>query len=204
MSARKRVGVLISGRGSNMMALIAAARHPAYPADIVCVVSNRPEAEGLKLAAAAGIATKVIDHEAYASRAAFEAALNQYLQSQRLDFIACAGFMRVMSPALIKAWRDRMINIHPSLLPAYRGLHTHERALADGAKQHGCTVHIVRPELDSGPIIAQAKVPVLPGDTAESLAARVLVEEHRLYPQALALLASGRIRIEGDQVKTSS
>ncbi len=204
MSARKRVGVLISGRGSNMMALVAAARDPAYPAEIVCVVSNRPEAEGLKLAAAAGIATQAIDHQAFATREAFEAALNRYLQSQRLDFIACAGFMRVMSPALIEAWRDRMINIHPSLLPAYKGLHTHARALADGVAEHGCTVHIVRAELDSGPIIAQVGVPVLPGDTAEILAARVLAEEHRLYPQALALLASGRIRIDCDQVKTSS
>ncbi len=204
MSARRRVGVLISGRGSNMMALIEAARDADYPADIVCVVSNRPEAEGLKLAAALGIATKVIDHKAYASREDFEAALDDYLRSQRLDFLALAGFMRVLSAGFIAAWRDRAINIHPSLLPAYRGLNTHERALADGAKEHGCTVHAVRAELDNGPIIAQARVPVLPGDNAETLAARVLAEEHRLYPQVLALLASGRIRIEGDQVKTSS
>ncbi|HLF21425.1 MAG TPA: phosphoribosylglycinamide formyltransferase [Aestuariivirga sp.] len=204
MSARRRVGVLISGRGSNMLALIEAARDADYPADIVCVVSNRPEAEGLKLAAAMGIATKVIDHEAYASREDFEAALDDYLRSQRLDFLALAGFMRVLSAGFIAAWRDRAINIHPSLLPAYRGLNTHERALADGVAEHGCTVHAVRAELDNGPIIAQARVPVLPGDTAETLAARVLIEEHRLYPQALALLASGRIRIEGDQVKTSS
>jgi phosphoribosylglycinamide formyltransferase 1 len=204
MSVRKRVGVLISGRGSNMMALAAAARDADYPADIVCVVSNRPEAEGLKHAAAMGIATKVIDHRAYGSREAFEAALNQYLQSQRLDFIALAGFMRVLTPGFIEAWRDRTINIHPSLLPAYRGFNTHARALAGGAAEHGCTVHIVRAELDSGPIIAQAKVPVFASDTAETLAARVLIEEHRLYPHALALLASGRIRIEGNQVKTSS
>jgi len=204
MSKRKHVGVLLSGRGSNMMALAAAARDADYPADIVCVVSNRPEAEGLKHAAAMGITTKVIDHQTYGSREAFEATLNQYLQSQRLDFIALAGFMRVLSPGFIESWRDRIINIHPSLLPAYRGLNTHERALADGVAEHGCTVHIVRAELDSGPIIAQTTVPVLPDDTAATLAARVLVEEHRLYPQALALLASGRIRIAGDQVKTSS
>lgn len=204
MSARKRAGVLISGRGSNMMALIEAARDPNYPAEIVCVVSNRPAAEGLKHAAAMGIATKVIDHKAYAAREAFEAALDDHLRSQRLDFLALAGFMRVLSPGFIAAWRDRVINVHPSLLPAYRGLHTHERALADGVAEHGCTVHMVRAELDSGPIIAQARVPVLPGDTAATLAARVLAEEHRLYPQALALLAAGRIRIEGDQVKTSS
>ena len=187
-----------------MMALAAAARDADYPADIVCVVSNRPGAEGLKHAAAAGIATKVIDHETHATREAFEAALKQYLQSQRLDFLALAGFMRVLSPGFIEAWRDRMINIHPSLLPAYRGVNTHARALADGVTEHGCTVHMVRAELDSGPIIGQAKVPVLAGDTAATLAARVLIEEHRLYPQALALLASGRIRIAGDQVKTSS
>ncbi len=204
MSERKRVGVLISGRGSNMMALAAAARDADYPADIACVVSNRPEAEGLKHAAAMGITTKAIDHQAYGSREAFEAALNQYLQSQRLDFLALAGFMRVLSPGFIESWRDRMINIHPSLLPAYRGLNTHARALADGVAVHGCTVHMVRAELDSGPIIGQAKVPVLAGDTAATLAARVLIEEHRLYPEALALLASGRIRVEGDQVKTSS
>ncbi|MGQ0485039.1 MAG: phosphoribosylglycinamide formyltransferase [Hyphomicrobiales bacterium] len=203
MSARKRAGVLISGRGSNMMALAAAARHPAYPAEIICVVSNRPAAEGLQHAAAMGIATKVIDHEAFATREAFEAALNDYLQSQKLDLIALAGFMRVLTPGFIEAWRDRMINIHPSLLPAYRGLNTHARALADGVTEHGCTVHIVRADVDSGPIIARATVPVEPGDTAETLAARVLKEEHRLYPKALALLASGRIQFAGDQVKKS-
>jgi len=204
MTAKKRVGVLISGRGSNMMALIEAARHANYPAEIVCVVSNRPEAEGLKRAAAMGIATKIVDHKTYASREDFETALDDYLRSQRLDFLALAGFMRVLSVEFIAKWRDRAINIHPSLLPAYRGLHTHERVLADGVKAHGCTVHLVRAELDNGPIIAQTRVPVLPGDDAETLAARVLIEEHRLYPQALALLASGRIRIDGDQVKTSS
>jgi len=204
MTAKKRVGVLISGRGSNMTALVEAARDADYPAEIVCVVSNRPEAEGLKRAGAMGIATKIIDHKAYANRENFEAALDDYLRSQRLDFLALAGFMRVLSAEFIAKWRDRTINIHPSLLPAYRGLHTHERVLAEGAAEHGCTVHIVRPELDDGPIIAQARVKVLPGDNAETLAARVLIEEHRLYPQALALLASGHIRIDGDQVKTSS
>ncbi len=179
-----------------MMALAEAARDADYPAEIVCVVSNRPEAEGLKHAAALGIATKVIDHKAYANGEDFETALDDYLRSQRLDFLALAGFMRALSAGFIAGWRDRAINIHPSLLPDYRGLHTHERALADGVAEHGCTVHIVRPELDDGPIIAQARVPVLPGDNAETLAARVLIEEHRLYPQALALLASGRIRIE--------
>jgi len=186
---RKRVGVLISGRGSNMAALVDAARDPAYPAEIVCVVSNRPDAVGLKFAQGQDISTHVIDHKSYATRESFDAALNDYLQSQKLDLIACAGFMRVMSAVLLEPWAGRMINIHPSLLPLYRGTHTHERALADGVKVHGCSVHYVTEELDGGPIIARAEVPVLPGDTPESLSARVLVEEHKLYPKALAMVA---------------
>lgn len=186
---RKRVGVLISGRGSNMAALVEAAQDPAYPAEIVSVVSNRPEAGGLEFARARGIAAHAIDHKAFASREAFDEALNSYLQSQRLDIIACAGFMRIMTPVLIAPWADRMINIHPSLLPLYKGLHTHERALANGDREHGCTVHYVSDELDGGPIIMQARVPVLAGDTPETLAARVLVEEHKLYPLALAKVA---------------
>jgi phosphoribosylglycinamide formyltransferase-1 len=184
-----RAGILISGRGSNMMSLIEAARAPDYPVEIVCVVSNRPEAKGLEYAAAHGITTKVIDHRAYASREAFDAALGDYLKSQDLDLVACAGFMRFMTSALIARWRGRMLNVHPSLIPTYRGLNTHERAIADGAKVHGCTVHLVTEELDNGPIILQAEVPVLPGDTPETLAARVLTEEHRIYPQALAIVA---------------
>ena len=186
---RKRVGVLISGRGSNMAALIEAALDPAYPAEIVCVVSNRPDAAGLALARSHGIATHVVDHKNYASREGFDAALNGYLLGQNLDLIACAGFMRIMTPVLLAPWAGRMMNIHPSLLPLYKGLHTHERALADGIKIHGCTVHFVSPEVDGGPIIAQAEVPVLPGDTPATLAARVLVEEHKLYPKALATVA---------------
>ena len=184
-----RVGVLISGRGSNMIALVEAARAAEYPADIICVVSNRADAAGLNYAASHGIATKVIDHKAFATREDFDAALNDYLQSQNLDLIACAGFMRILTPALIAAWQGRMINIHPSLLPAYKGLHTHERALADGARIHGCTVHFVTNELDDGPIILQAEVAVKPGDTPDTLAARVLKQEHRIYPQALAIVA---------------
>lgn len=184
-----RVGVLISGRGSNMMAIVEAARAAEYPADIICVVSNRPDAAGLNFAASHGIATKVIDHKAFATREDFDAALNDYLQSQNLDLIACAGFMRILTPALIAAWQGRMINIHPSLLPAYKGLHTHERALADGARIHGCTVHFITNELDGGPTILQAEVPVKPGDTPDTLAARVLKQEHRIYPQALAMVA---------------
>ena len=186
---RKRVGVLISGRGSNMAALVEAARDPAYPAEIVCVVSNRPDAHGLKFAQNHNISTHVVDHKNYSSREDFDAAVNAYLQSQKLDLIACAGFMRIMTPVLLEPWAGKMMNIHPSLLPLYKGTHTHERALADGAKAHGCSVHYVTSELDGGPIIAQAEVPVLPGDTPETLSARVLVQEHKLYPKALAMVA---------------
>ena len=184
-----RAGVLISGRGSNMMALVEAARDPAYPAEIVCVVSNRADAEGLGYAAANGIAAKVIGHTAFTTREAFDAALQDYLVSQKVDLVALAGFMRILSPAFAAQWKGRMLNIHPSLLPAYRGLHTHERALANGARTHGCTVHLVTAALDDGPILLQAEVPVLVGDTAETLSARVLTEEHRIYPRALAMLA---------------
>ena len=187
---RKRVGVLISGRGSNMAALVEAARDPAYPAEIVCVVSNRPDAAGLKFAQDQNISTHVVDHKNYATREAFDVALNAYLQSQKLDLIACAGFMRIMTSVLLEPWAGKMLNIHPSLLPLYKGTHTHERALADGAKVHGCSVHYVTEDLDGGPVIARAEVPVLPGDTPETLLARVLVEEHKLYPKALAIAAS--------------
>ncbi len=187
---RKRVGVLISGRGSNMMALVEAARAADYPAEIVCAASNRPDAAGLAYAKDHGIAATCIDHKNYATREAFDAALNEYLQTQNLDIIACAGFMRVMTPVLIAPWQGRMINIHPSLLPKYKGLHTHERAIAADEKVHGCTVHYVSAELDSGPIIMQSEVSVLPDDTPEILAARVLIEEHALYPKALAKVAA--------------
>jgi phosphoribosylglycinamide formyltransferase-1 len=184
-----RTAILISGRGSNMMALVAAARAAEYPAEIVCVVSNAADAKGLEFAAANGIATRVIDHKAFASREAFEAALDAYLRSMNVEAIALAGFMRVLTAGFISGWDGRMINIHPSLLPAYKGLHTHERAIADGASLHGCSVHLVTPELDGGPVLLQAEVPVLAGDTADVLSARVLTEEHRIYPQALALLS---------------
>ncbi|MFA6140721.1 MAG: phosphoribosylglycinamide formyltransferase [Hyphomicrobium sp.] len=196
---KKRVGILISGRGSNMMSLIAAARAPDYAAEIVCVVSNRPEAEGLFKAAAEGIATRAIDHKGFGSRQAFEAELDAALHAFDVDLVACAGFMRLMTPGFIEGWHDRMLNIHPSLLPAFKGLDTHARALEAGVKLTGCTVHVVRPEVDSGPIVAQAAVPVLDGDTQESLAARVLEAEHLLYPHALALFASGSVAIEGNR-----
>ena len=201
MAAKKRIGILISGRGSNMLSLIAAARKADYPAEIVCVVSNRPEAEGLAHASAQGITTRAIDHKAFDTREAFEEQLDAALRAASVDIVACAGFMRKMTGGFVERWRDRMLNIHPSLLPAFKGLDTHERALAAGVKLAGCTVHIVRPELDAGPIIAQAAVPVLPDDTPSLLAARVLEAEHLLYPHALSLVASGMAVIEGEQVK---
>lgn len=190
--ARKRVAVLISGRGSNMAALIAAARDPDYPADIVLVASNRPDAAGLAHAANAGIATAVVDHTAFVGKAAFEAALDTRLRDANADIVCLAGFMRVLSADFVGRWQGRLINIHPSLLPAFPGLDTHARALAAGVARHGATVHFVTADVDAGPVIAQAAVPVLPGDTPETLAARVLEAEHRLYPEALAKVASGR------------
>ena len=172
-----------------MHALVMASRAADYPAEIVCVVSNKPDAGGLKIAAGEGIATHVVNHKDYASRETFDAALNAYLQAQNLDLIACAGFMRIMTPVLIAPWQGRMLNIHPSLLPLYKGLRTHERAIADGQKFSGCSVHYVTLELDGGPVIAQTQVPILAGDSAETLAARVLVEEHKIYPLALVKIA---------------
>jgi phosphoribosylglycinamide formyltransferase 1 len=192
---KKRVGILISGRGSNMVALVEACHNPLYPADVVCVVSNTADAGGLAYARVRGIATTVISHKDFADRESFDGAINQYLQSHRLDLVCCAGFMRIMTPVLIQPWEGRMLNIHPSLLPAYRGLHTHERAINDATKLGGCTVHFVTEELDGGPIIAQASVPIMPGDTAELLQARVLASEHGLYVKALELVASGRIQM---------
>jgi phosphoribosylglycinamide formyltransferase 1 len=186
---KTRVGILISGRGSNMMALVDAARDPGYPAEIVCVISSRADAAGLGFARANGIEAKLVDHKTYASREAFESELDDCLCKKQVEIIALAGFMRLLTADFIARWPGRILNIHPSLLPAYKGLHTHKRALADHAKIHGCTVHHVTAELDAGPIILQAQVPVLPGDTPDILSARVLNEEHRIYPQALALIA---------------
>jgi phosphoribosylglycinamide formyltransferase-1 len=191
--SRKRVAILISGRGSNMVALIEAAKAADYPAEIALVISNLPDAAGLERAREAGIATEVIDHKPFGKdRDAFDRKLDASLQAHRIDIVCLAGFMRVLTPWFVDRWNGRLINIHPSLLPAFKGLHTHERALAAGATQHGATVHFVVPDLDSGPIIEQASVPVLPGDTPESLAARVLEVEHRIYPLALERLAEGR------------
>lgn len=184
-----------------MAALINAARDPAYPAEIVLVLSDRPDAVGLERAAAAGIATAVVDHKPSGSdREAFEATIETLLQAHRVDLVCLAGFMRVLTKGFVSGWRGRLLNIHPSLLPAFPGLDTHVRALAAGVATHGCTVHFVTHELDSGPVIAQAEVPVLPSDDAETLAKRVLHEEHRLYPVALRLVVQGRVRLDGDRV----
>jgi phosphoribosylglycinamide formyltransferase-1 len=192
MAGRRRVAVLISGRGSNMASLIEAAQDPAYPAEIVLVVSNRPEAGGLERARAAGIATAVVDHKGHPDRASFDAALDATLHQHHIEIVCLAGFMRILTPGFVESWAGRMLNIHPSLLPAFKGTDTHARALAAGVAKHGCTVHFVTPELDSGPIVAQAEVPVLPDDTEDALATRVLAQEHLLYPRALALVASGQ------------
>jgi phosphoribosylglycinamide formyltransferase-1 len=192
---RKRVAILISGRGSNMAALIEAAKEADYPAEIALVVSNWADAAGLARAERAGIATAVVDHTAYGKdREAFERALQAVLEAHRIDLVCLAGFMRLLSPWLVERWQGRMLNIHPALLPAFKGLDTHRRALAAGAKVHGATVHLVVADVDSGPILAQEGVPVREDDTVETLSARVLEIEHRIYPQALKLLAQGRVQ----------
>lgn len=200
MSERRKLGVLISGRGSNLAALVEACRAPDFPAEIALVISNRPGAPGLDFAAQAGIRALVIDHKEFASRAAFDRVLDETLRDAGVDLVCNAGFMRILTPDFVAAWRDRHLNIHPSLLPAFRGLDTHERALAAGIRISGCTVHFVRAEMDAGPIVAQAAVPVLPGDDADTLAARVLSVEHRLYPWAVRLVASGQAWVEGERV----
>ena len=198
--AKLRVGILISGRGSNMRALIDACAESGYPAEIVVVISNVPEAPGLARAAAAEIDTLVIDHKAYVGRSAFEDALHAALLSRNVDLVCLAGFMRLLTDAFVDRWHDRLINIHPSLLPAFRGLHVHERVIAYGARFSGCTVHFVRPAMDDGPIIVQAVVPVHADDDPERLAARVLAEEHRIYPLAVRLIAEGRVRVIEERV----
>jgi phosphoribosylglycinamide formyltransferase-1 len=195
--ARRRVAILISGRGSNMAALIAAAQAADYPAEIALVLSNRPDAKGLAIAREAGLATAVVDHARFGKdREAFEHALQRELEDHRIDIVCLAGFMRLLTPWFVSRWQDRMINIHPALLPAFKGLDTHERALAAGVKIHGATVHFVVSEMDSGPVIAQGALGVRDGDTAETLAARVLAIEHKIYPLALRLVAEGRLRVE--------
>jgi phosphoribosylglycinamide formyltransferase 1 len=197
--SRKRVAILISGRGSNMTALIEAAKDPAYPAEIALVLSNRPNAAGLARARTEAIATAVIDHTRFGKdREAFERALQAELERHGIELVCLAGFMRLLTPWFVRRWEGRLLNIHPALLPAFKGLNTHERALAEGATHHGATVHFVVPEMDSGPIILQDQLRVLATDDVDTLAARVLEIEHRIYPQALALVARGEVAI-GDR-----
>jgi phosphoribosylglycinamide formyltransferase-1 len=197
--ARLRTAILISGRGSNMRALIESCRAPTAPAEIALVLSNNPDAAGLAYAKDARIPTAVVDHRAYTERTAFDAEIERHLRAADVAFVCLAGFMRLLTPEFVEGWRNRMINIHPSLLPAFPGLDTHARALEAGVRFHGCTVHFVRQATDTGPIIIQAAVPVHADDRPDSLAARVLAEEHRIYPQALAWIAEGRVRVENER-----
>lgn len=198
--AKLRVGVLISGRGSNMRALIDAADDPDYPAEIVLVVSNSAAAGGLEYAEGAGVAVAVVNHKDFATREAFDDAVHQKLQEAKVGLVCLAGFMRLLTENMVRRWRDRLINIHPSLLPAFKGLHVQERAIESGVRFSGCTVHFVRPAMDDGPIIAQACVPVLQGDSADDLTARILAQEHRIYPLAVRLIAEGRVRVANERV----
>lgn len=197
---RKRTAILISGRGSNMQALIEAARPPDFPAEIALVLSNRPSAPGIARAESQGVKTVVIDHKAFAAREDFDAEVERALLAHEVELVCQAGFMRIQSAAFAERWRGRQLNIHPSLLPSFKGLNPHQQALDAGVRISGCTVHFVTPELDAGPIVAQAAVPVLEGDTAETLEARILQVEHKLYPHALFLVASGTVRLQGDGV----
>ncbi len=198
--AKLKVGILISGRGSNMAALIRAAQAADYPAEIACVISNRAEAPGLETAANAGIATSTVSHRGYADREPFDRALSAELERHGVELVVLAGFMRIFSPWFPARWAGRVINIHPSLLPCFKGLHVQRQALDAGVRLSGCTVHFVVPDLDAGPIIAQAAVPVLAGDTEEALSVRILRQEHRLYPLAVRWFAEGRIAIAGGRV----
>ncbi|HEY3638532.1 MAG TPA: phosphoribosylglycinamide formyltransferase [Rhizomicrobium sp.] len=201
MTGRVRVGVLISGRGSNLQALIDACAQPDYPAEIVCVISNVPGVEGLTRAERAGIQTHVIAHTTYTTRESFDAAMSDLLRAAEVQCVCLAGFMRVLSDRFVESWKGHLINIHPSLLPSFKGLNVHRRILESGVRISGCTVHFVVPELDSGPIIAQAAVPVLPADTEQTLAARTLAAEHKLYPLALELFARSQITLENGRVQ---
>jgi phosphoribosylglycinamide formyltransferase-1 len=201
--AKLRVGILISGRGSNMAALIEAARDPGYPAEIACVVSNVASAPGLQLARDAGIAAAAIPHKDFPDRESFDRAVSAALEKHGVELVALAGFMRIQSPWFPEHWASRIVNIHPSLLPAFKGLHVQQQAIDAGARLSGCTVHFVTPELDSGPIIAQAAVPVLASDTAGTLAARILRQEHRLYPLVVRWFAEGRVSLEDGKVEVA-
>jgi phosphoribosylglycinamide formyltransferase-1 len=199
--AKLKLGVLISGRGSNLQALIDAAAAPSYPAEIALVISNKADAGGLARAEAAGIATKVIPHKEFASREAFDAALDQALRQAGVGLVCLAGFMRLLTAGFSLGWRDRLVNIHPSLLPSFKGLDSHAQALRAGVRFSGCTVHFVRPEMDAGPIILQAAVPVHDGDNEDGLAARILEAEHKCYPLAVRLIAEGRVKVVNEIVR---
>lgn len=199
--ARLKVGVLISGSGTNLQALIDACAQPDFPAQIVLVVSNRADAGGLERAARAGIASRIIPHKDYPSREAFDAAVDAALQAAGVEFVCLAGFMRLLGAGFVDKWHNRLINIHPSILPAFRGMDAAAQALAAGVKHTGCTVHFVRPEMDTGPILLQAEVPVEPGDTVSGLQARIQQAEHRCYPEALRLIAAGKVNILDESVE---
>jgi phosphoribosylglycinamide formyltransferase 1 len=201
--ARLKVGVLISGRGSNLQALIDACADPAFPAEIVLVLSNKADAYGLERARQAGIPAAVVSHRDYADKPGFEAAMDDALNVAGVELVCLAGFMRLLTSGFVDRWHNRLINIHPSLLPSFKGLDTHARAIEAGVRFSGCTVHYVRPAMDEGPIILQAVVPILEGDDDHTLADRVLVAEHRCYPGALKLIAEGRARVEGERVVIS-
>jgi phosphoribosylglycinamide formyltransferase-1 len=196
-----KVAVLVSGRGSNLQALIDICADPAFPAEIVTVISNIPDVYGLERAQTAGIATDVVNHRDFENRESFETALQVAISKSGAELICLAGFMRILTAGFVNRWRDRLVNIHPSLLPSFKGLHVHEQALEAGVKISGCTVHFVVPEMDAGPIIVQEAVPVLPGDDADALAARILEAEHRCYPHALRLIAEGRAEVVGERVE---
>ncbi len=195
-----KIAVLISGRGTNLQALIDACAAPGYPAEIAVVLSNVPGAAGLDRARTAGVETRTVDHRAHPDRESFEDALHDVLIGAGAELVCLAGFMRLLTAAFVGRWHDRLINIHPSLLPSYKGLDTHRRVLADGVRLTGCTVHFVRPDMDAGPIIVQAAVPVHDGDDEDALAARVLAAEHRCFPLAVRLIADGRVRTAGERV----
>lgn len=197
----KSIVILISGRGSNMVALIDAAASGTLPVRVAAVLANRPDAKGLEVAAAAGVVTRVVDHRLYRDRESFDAAMAEAIDAYSPDLVVLAGFMRILSDGFVAHYEGRLINIHPSLLPSFPGLHTHQRALDDGVRVHGCTVHFVTPTLDHGPIVVQAAVPVLDGDDATVLAARVLEQEHRIYPLAVRWFAEGRLRLEDGRVR---
>ncbi|MCL2635917.1 MAG: phosphoribosylglycinamide formyltransferase [Betaproteobacteria bacterium] len=199
----KRIVILISGRGSNMEALIAARDAGKLPVVIVAVISNRPAARGLETAARAGIATAVLDHKDFAGRAAFDAALAEAIDAHAPDLVVLAGFMRILGEDFVRRYEGRLLNIHPSLLPSFPGLHTHQRALDEGVRVHGCTVHFVTPALDHGPIVIQAAVPVRTDDSEEALAARVLAQEHVIYPQAVRWFAEGRLQLLDGRVRVA-